>query len=237
MDITTSFTLSEAPAAFAAGVLSCLTTCLVPLAVAWLALITGTVLARRRKGESGPGSSLYLLGLLAGFSVLFVVRGLPATDLGFWSLHLSWVFRLAGGGLTCLYGLYLLGRRSGDREEGEDGCGPLGFWPALAMGLGWAAAWEPCAGITLNTIVLLAGSAGNLWPAALLLSGYALGQGLLLLLLGLAWHHAVDLAGGMTVRPVFLVRLAGVVLVLVGIFIIINRLDIISPPPAGVFGI
>jgi cytochrome c-type biogenesis protein len=160
------------PLAFAAGVLSFLSPCVLPLVPSYLAYVGG--------GSANRLTALRNSGLFVlGFSLVFVALGASASLLGGLLLdNRSWLIRL-GGLVVILFGLMLLGLfklpflyRSVKAEYQGETSTPLG---ATLMGMSFAIGWTPCVGPVLGAILTLAGASGTLSQGASLLGVYALG--------------------------------------------------------------
>jgi cytochrome c-type biogenesis protein len=225
--------------AYAAGVLSCLSTCMAPVGAVFLALITGTARADRPADASGTvaagsGSPLYLIAFTVGLSVMFFILSFPGTPVGGWVYLGRGLFRIAGGGLLVLYGLNLVW----DKTASIFGrIGPAGPGAAFLMGLGLAAGWNPCSGITLNSAVLYAALDGHLVQGALILAAFAAGQASLLILAGLTWHFFIDLPFPKGEGRDRLADAAGLVMMIVGIFSIFGKIGLLTPGWAMVFNV
>jgi cytochrome c-type biogenesis protein len=177
-----------APAlAFAAGVVSFLSPCVLPLVPGYLSLVTGGQAPAR--GERYPllPIALFVLGFASVFTLLGAVGGsalarairAPAGQ------KAAGVFVLVFGMFMVLYAvrarvpwLYREGRPLLSRVQP----GPLG---ALPLGMAFAVGWTPCIGPVLAAIFALAIAQGDSFRAAVLLFIYSLGLGLPFLLIGL----------------------------------------------------
>src|SRR5207237_1033866 len=93
--------------AFAAGLLSFLSPCVLPLVPSYVGFLTGLTLEEL---EIRRGTALvHALWFVAGFSLVFVALGATASALGVWLVQSQvWIGRI-GGVLVILFGLYLLG--------------------------------------------------------------------------------------------------------------------------------
>jgi cytochrome c-type biogenesis protein len=170
------------PIALAAGVLSFLSPCVLPLVPTYLAYLGGDA---DRRGLVVRNSILFVLG----FSLVFVALGASASLLGALVLeNRSWLMRL-GGLVVIAFGLMLLGLiripflyRTARPGYPRNGSTPLG---ALLMGMSFAIGWTPCIGPVLGAILTLAGASGTLVTGAGLLGVYAAGLAIPFLLASL----------------------------------------------------
>lgn len=161
--------------AFAAGVLSFLSPCVLPLVPSYLAYVGGVGAAR---GAMLRSSLFFVLG----FSLIFVGLGASASLLGGLLSAYRRELTLVGGVLIIFFGVMmlgvrvpglqrLLGREARVRFTGETRT-PVG---AVLLGMAFAAGWTPCIGPVLGSVLTLAGTSDGLGQGALLLAFYALG--------------------------------------------------------------
>jgi cytochrome c-type biogenesis protein len=181
------------PIAFAAGFLSFISPCVLPLVPGYISLISG-VSIDRLKGEEGSRASarraviLNSLAFNVGLSMIFVSLGAAAGWLGSSFLTNPWL-RFIGGFVIIAFGLQLIGvlkigalykdTRFFSQQK------PRGMLGSLTLGMAFAAGWTPCIGPILGGIIGLAATSGG-WKSGLILSSfYAAGLSLPFLLTGL----------------------------------------------------
>ncbi|MGJ5200552.1 cytochrome c biogenesis CcdA family protein [Bradyrhizobium sp. SZCCHNRI1073] len=172
-------------AALAAGLLSFLSPCILPLVPPFLCYMAGvsaadaigeTSMAQRRR------TVLTALCFVGGFSLVFVGLGATASVFGrFIAGHLSQLGILAGLVIITM-GLHFLGvlripllYRSATIDVGSKPAGLLG---AFVMGLAFAFGWTPCAGPVLAAVLMMAGAEATVGKGALLLAAYSVGTGI-----------------------------------------------------------
>jgi cytochrome c-type biogenesis protein len=170
------------PIAFAAGILSFLSPCVLPLVPSYLAYVGG---GSANRATAMRNSVLFVLG----FSLVFIALGASASLIGNLLLdNRSWLIRV-GGLLVLAFGLMLLKvirlpflYRSMKTEYRGDTSTPLG---ATLMGMSFAIGWTPCVGPVLGAILTLAGASATLSQGTSLLAVYALGLAIPFLLAAL----------------------------------------------------
>jgi cytochrome c-type biogenesis protein len=174
--------------AFAAGVVSFLSPCVLPLFPSYLSFITG--LTFDELSAPGPDARgrirrltiLHSLLFILGFMLVFVALGASATALGqFLRSNQVWIRRVAGL-VIVLFGLHITGllnfaflrreRRVHLQER------PEGMLGSVVVGIAFGAGWTPCIGPILGAILTMAGSSGELRTGVGLLVVYGLGLGL-----------------------------------------------------------
>jgi len=163
--------------AFAAGVLSFLSPCVLPLVPSYLGFVTGMSIEEMstRRRVALTHASLFVLG----FSLVFILVGLSATALGrALNFNSVWLARV-GGVLIILFGVYMLGLvrlpflKREQRLHIENK--PLGYLGSVLVGMAFAAGWTPCIGPVLGGILTLASTQHDLSRGALLLAVYSAG--------------------------------------------------------------
>ncbi len=163
--------------AFAAGVLSFLSPCVLPLVPSYLGFITGMSVeemsGRRRT------AMIHATLFVTGFSLVFILIGLSATALGrALNFNSVWLARV-GGVMIILFGIYLLGIFRLPFLEQEKRLHlerkPLGYLGSVLVGMAFAAGWTPCIGPVLGGILTLASTQQDLARGAGLLAVYSAG--------------------------------------------------------------
>jgi cytochrome c-type biogenesis protein len=182
-----------APAlAFAAGLVSFASPCVLPLVPGYIAFASGASQPRAARGRAAVPILLFILGFTLVFTIAF---GFAASSVSRW-LRLPIGQRLAGA-VVLVFGLVMIlyALRAGApwlyREER-----PLlsrvrpGLAGALPLGMAFAIGWTPCIGPVLGGILALAAAQGTTARSVLLLFFYSLGLGVPILLLGLGVRRA-----------------------------------------------
>lgn len=172
-------------AALAAGVISFLSPCVLPLVPPYLVYLAGTSLERLADREPEPqvkretmiAAALFVLG----FSTVFIALGASASVVGgllrAWSGPLSTV----AGIVIIAMGLHFLGLTPIEwlhRQKRMEVPKPVGLWGAYLMGLAFAFGWTPCIGPILAAILAVAASEKTVGQGAFLLAVYSAGLGI-----------------------------------------------------------
>lgn len=182
------FEISYAGAA-AAGALSFLSPCVLPLIPAYLCFLGGVGLEEVKEG-AGRRVVPAALAFVLGFSTVFVAMGATASALNrLITDNLSWL-SLAAGTVIIVFGLHYMGViRIGflnyDRRVQVD-ARPTGLLGAFVLGLAFAFGWTPCVGPILATILMIAAGKDSVGEGVVLLSAYAAGLGVPFLVAALA---------------------------------------------------
>lgn len=205
---------------FAAGVLSFLSPCVLPLVPGYISLISGVSVDQLKEGTSSRRAViLNSLAFNAGLSVIFLVLGTTAGLVGAALMSNPWV-RIIGGLVIIAFGLQLIGllkisalykdTRSFSNEK------PRGVWGSMALGIAFAAGWTPCIGPILGGIIGLAATSGG-WRNGLLLSAfYSAGLAVPFLLTGLGINKFLGFYKNFRRHLHKVEVFSGVVLILIG---------------------
>ncbi len=211
-------------AALAAGALSFLSPCVLPLVPPYLVYLAGTSLERLEDAEpevsvrrdTVVAAALFVLG----FSTVFIVLGAGASVLGGFLRTYSAELAILAGIAIIVMGLHFLGltRISWLMREKRAAMGkPVGLWGAYAMGLAFAFGWTPCIGPILAAILAVAASEATLAKGAGLLAVYSLGLGIPFILAALAIEPFAAFLARFRAHLAAVEKVMGGLLVLTGI--------------------
>jgi cytochrome c-type biogenesis protein len=223
--------------AFAAGLLSFLSPCVLPLIPSYVTFITGMSLddlteSNRVRADRNRTVLVHGVLFVLGFTLVFVALGASATFLGSLFLYASrWVSRV-GGVLLIVFGLYLLGllRIPGAAREWRVHLGdkPVGYVGTVLVGVTFGAGWTPCIGPVLGGILTLAATSGSLGSGMGLLLVYSLGLAIPFLAAALLLDRFL---GGMKHFRRWLPwvsRVSGVLLLVLGVLLLTGSFTTLS---------
>jgi cytochrome c-type biogenesis protein len=181
-------------ASFAAGVVSFLSPCVLPLVPGYVSFMSGLSLEELSKG-SKPGATLRHAGweslfFVLGFSLVFTAMGASASAAGeFLLAHLPVVSKIAGA-VIVVFGLHMTGAITIPLLYMHKRADTAGFQPGYAgsflMGLAFACGWTPCIGPILSGILALAATRETVGQGMRLLFTYSMGLGLPFIITGFA---------------------------------------------------
>lgn len=229
--------------AFAAGLLTYLSPCLLPLIPAFIAYITGVsfsdLKAEEKKSEIRKKTVIHSLLFIAGFSVIFVLLGLTATFVGKFLFQYQKFIRIAGGILIILFGLQLVGILKLDfliKERklniATKGASYIG---SFLIGVTFAAAWTPCAGPIFSSILVLAGTKASVVTGAKLLIVYSLGIAIPFFLTAILISSFIGYSAKLQKVMRWINIAGGIFLIIVGVLVATNYLAVISDKIFGIF--
>ena len=213
------------PVAAVAGLVSFFSPCVVPLLPGYLSYATGLSgadLASARRGRMVLGSLLFVLG----FSFVFVALGTLSGALGdlLWE-HMRTITVVLGS-LTIVVGLAFLGVVPWFQRDVRFHKVPaVGLAAAPLLGVLFGLGWTPCIGPTLSAVQTLALTEGTAGRGALLSGAYSLGLGIPFIVAGLAYRRMLGAVAWVRRHQVWVTRLGGVMLIVVGLLLVTGLWD------------
>lgn len=223
--------------AFAAGFVSFLSPCVLPLVPGYISYIAGSSAAELSpSGTIARARRLPAVGLSAcfvlGFSTVFVLLGASATTLGQTLLAYRHELSIAGGALVIFFGLFMIGlarlpwlQREFRVHPAIAGGQPLS---AYVLGLAFAFGWTPCIGPVLGAVLTVSAASVTVAHGVSLLAIYSLGLGVPFMLAALFTDGLVARLKSIGRLGRLLQILAGGLLVLMGIAMITGQLTAIA---------
>jgi cytochrome c-type biogenesis protein len=222
--------------AFAAGVLSFVSPCVLPLLPSYVSFITGLSMDQLTGGEETPRVKRIVLvnsGLfVAGFSTVFVGLGASATFVGRFLLTYQGTLTRVAGVIIILFGLYVMGAihprwLMADRRVHLDRK-PRGHLGSYLVGTAFAAGWTPCVGPILGAILLMASTSEGVLHGMVLLTAYSLGLGLPFLATSLALNTFLERFTALSRHMRTISLVSGGFLVVVGVLIFLDAFTVFS---------
>lgn len=211
--------------AVAAGLVSFLSPCVLPLVPGYLSYVTGLSgadLATPHRGRMLLGTGLFI----GGFTAVFASFGALFGGLGALLLAYQGVITRVLGLVVVLMGLAFLGWVPGLQREKRLHLAPTGSLAgAPLLGATFGLGWTPCIGPTLAAVQTLAFTQASAGRGALLSVAYALGLGLPFLAVGLAVRRAAGGLGWARRHRLAITRAGGAMLVLTGLLLATGAWD------------
>ena len=239
--------------AFAAGLLSCLSPCVLPLVPAYLGYLTGASLEgtpsrtmavqQAAVGERGartailaapssaspPSPFLHAVSFVSGFSLVFVAFGVSLGVLGYFLRDHQDIILKVSGTLLIVMGLHLSGVITIpflERESRIDAPvgSRVGYARSFVVGSTFSAGWSPCIGPTLGAILGLAVTSGTVAEAGVLLLIYSAGLSVPFLAMGLAYNGVKPVYQRVKRYSGWINAISGAMLIVVGILVFTDSL-------------
>ncbi len=222
-------------AALAAGAVSFLSPCVLPLVPGYVSYIAGgsvTALGPVSRTSSRLNAVVMSTWFVLGFSTVFVLLGAGASALSHLLLAYRYESGILGGAIILIFGVFTTGllrfswlERDLRVQAPIAGDRPVG---AYLLGLAFAFGWTPCIGPILGAILTVSATSPSVATGVALLSIYSLGLAIPFLLTAL-------FADAMTAR---LRRLrgagralqivAGITMIVMGLAMISGQLSMIA---------
>lgn len=219
------------PLAFLAGLLSFLSPCVLPLVPSYVSFITGISFEDLKEGADRKKIRFLTitnsLAFISGFSLIFVALGASSSVIGkFLFEYQDWI-RIIGGVLVIFFGLFVSGFVRLDfltRERKFQLTGrPAGYLGSFLVGMTFAAAWTPCIGPILGTILVYAGSQGSTAFGFQLLSVYSLGLAVPFFLSSLMFNSFLSYSGRIRKYMRVIMLASGLLLIVFGLLLLTNN--------------
>jgi cytochrome c-type biogenesis protein len=227
-------------AAFAAGVLSFISPCVLPLSPGYLSYISGLTLDEMQ----GTGDGAMSLGaarrrvlvasifFILGFSFVFICFGAAASVVGQYMLERQRLLAKIAAVIVIVFGLHTMGvlrigwLYSEKRVQVEKK--PTSLFGAFFVGLAFAFGWTPCIGPILAGILAIAGTQQTVGQGVQLLAVYSAGLGLPFLLTAFAINQFFTVFKRIRKHYHLIEIISGLLLVLIGLLIFTNRFTLIA---------
>lgn len=209
------------PIALAAGLLSFLSPCVLPLVPGYLGYVSGVTSGRERtRSRMLAGVALFI----AGFSAVFLAVSLLFGTVGMFVTQYTDIILRVAGIVVIVMGVVFIGQVSFLQRTFKPGWQPrTGLIGAPLLGIVFAVGWTPCVGPTLIAVQSLVLNQGDLGRALIIGLAYCIGLGIpfLLVAIGFGWvggsvrwvkRHirAVNIAGGVLLIVIGLLMVTGV---------------------------
>jgi cytochrome c-type biogenesis protein len=215
-------------AALAAGVVSFLSPCVLPLVPGYLSAVSGVSASELENAgwRRVLGPSLLFV---ASFSAIFILLGLTATGVGSVLQDHKELLTKISGALIILMGLLFVGSLFITRLNREWHVDALleraGRGGPIVAGAAFAIAWTPCIGPTLGAILGAASLSGSAAHGAFLLAVYSAGLAIPFILTAVAFSQMTTAFAVIKRHYQAIVVVGGLILIAMGILIWTGELN------------
>jgi len=219
--------------AFAAGLISFLSPCVLPLVPGYISIISGFTLDQLKDRQKQASlTRMVLLNsvmFIAGFSLTFMALGASATWLGQALASRMRLLSQIAGLIIIVFGIHLLGivkinflyrdKRFHNIEK------PRGILGALVLGLAFAFGWTPCIGPILDAILTIASTKQTVTQGVFLLAIYSMGLGIPFVLTSLGLNKFLAFYSRFKRHFHAVEMVSGALVIAVGVLILTNNLS------------
>lgn len=221
------------PLAFAAGLISFASPCVLPLLPGYLSFISGTSVQDLKSGHSEKGRMLFTtLLFVIGFTIIFTLLGSAFSFAGQFLNEYRLGLERVAGVVIILAGLFLTGLIKIPALYREVRFIPqtrrFGALSALPLGMAFAVGWTPCIGPMLGAILSIASVSPG--KGATLLLVYSLGLGIPFIVAGLLFGRLSRTLDWFKRNAAVIHGVSGAFLMIFGILLLSGRwTQIIAP--------
>ena len=217
--LTAGSLLAAIPLAFAAGLVSFLSPCVLPLVPGYVAFMTG-VAGTNAQGRTKKRSRALVgtLAFIAGLAVVFVSYGALFGGVGKVFIEHQRTIQIVMGALVIFLGLGFLGLIPALQREFRMHHKPTGtIAGAFLLGVLFAVGWTPCIGPALAAVQTMALSEANASRGALLSFTYVLGIGIPFLVVGVFLENSIRAVGALRKHSKLVTAIGGLLLIAIGV--------------------
>lgn len=225
-------------AAFAAGFLSFISPCVLPLIPGYISFISGMTL-EEMQGQDGASAAatrrhvlISSIAFVLGFTIIFVAAGASASAIGKLMFAYAPILEKVAGTVLILLGLHMMGvfriRLLESDKRIHTQKKPAGPFGALLVGMAFAFAWTPCIGPILGGILGLAASRESVAEGMQMLAVYSLGLGVPFLLTSVAINRFFTAAARIRRHYRTIELVSGGLMIMIGVLIFFDQFSLIA---------
>jgi len=211
--------------AFAAGLVSFLAPCVLPLVPGYLSAVSSV--EADRLGEPGAGRRVVFSSLpfVGGLVAVFVLLGAGAAAVGLSIAENQFLLEQVAGFILIVFGLVFMGLLPGPERLLGAGLvrGARRRGSSFLLGGAFAVCAAPCISPVLGSILVLAGDSGTVLEGSVLLAVYALGLGVPFLVAGALFVPAMGLFRRIRDHYAAIQLVSGAILVALGALLFFDR--------------
>ena len=233
IDIIDASFLTSVMISFAAGILSFLSPCVLPIVPPYLAYMSGISMNQLSLGKHRLlDTFLPALMFVIGLSTVFLIMGLVASSFGNFFLINQLIMNRISGIVVIIFSIHFLGifripilERDIRFEARNDFGNAFG---AYILGLAFAFGWTPCIGPQLGAILALAASESSVLSGTSLLVVYAIGLGVPFLISAIFISRSLKFMKKIKNHMLIIEKAMGVLLLIVGVLLLTGGFSKVS---------
>ena len=223
------------PLAFLAGIISFLSPCVLPLVPGYVSYVAGGI-TNTSDGNNRSWQRLRTVGLslgfVLGFSTVFIALGASASAIGTLLLTYRYELNIVGGSIVIVFGLFMIGAapinllQSDFRFRTSLPGGKL--LSSYALGLAFGFGWTPCIGPILGAILTASAASADISNGVILLAIYSAGLGVPFVAAAIFTDKLVSAIRSTRNAGRWLYKVAGVIMILMGLAMVTDMLSAFS---------
>lgn len=217
--------LAEVPVALAAGFVSFLAPCVLPLVPGYLSAVSAVEADRLAERGNARRVVVSSIPFVVGFTTVFVLLGVGAALVGGSLLGDQFLLEKIAGFVLVVFGLAFMGLLPW--PERLLGAGLLqearGRGSNVLLGGAFAVCAAPCIGPVLAAILVLAGSSGTVLEGALLLAVYSLGLAIPFVLAGALFTRTMGAFRWLRDHYLAIQLVSGAIMLALGLLLFFGR--------------
>jgi len=220
---------------FAAGIISFLSPCVLPLVPGYLSYVSGQSMEDLQNQEQVRDKIAVLvlsLSFVLGFTTIFIAFGASATAIGRLLMAYRYEVNIVGGTIVIVFGLFLTGllrlnwlHREFRIHHDPKNAGSGQPVAAFVLGLAFAFGWTPCIGPILGSILMVGANTSTVGNGIILLSIYSLGLGLPFIVAAMFTNHFLRHARSLQRHSHKIQIGAGILMIIMGIAMVTGYLS------------
>jgi cytochrome c-type biogenesis protein len=216
-------------AAFAAGFVSFISPCVLPLVPGYLSAVSGVSIVDMEEGDRKTAAILLpAIVFCLAFAAVFVALGMAATGLGQTLRENIRTLERVAGGLIVVMGVFFVLTPFVTRLNQEWHPSALmaraGAGGPLVAGAAFAVGWTPCIGPTLTAILAAAATKDSVGEGGVLLAIYSAGLAVPFLVSAVAFHRATRVFRWLRDHYTVITVVSGLTLIAMGVLIFSGEL-------------
>lgn len=222
--------------AFAAGFLSFISPCVLPLFPVFLSYITGMSVSEIKDENTKLNKKAFIhtICFLIGFSSVFIMIGFTTTYISEFLLTYQGLIRQIGSILIIFFGLVIIGVFNfeflmKDRKITFKNR-PSGFFGSFIIGMAFSLGWTPCTGPILAIVLSLA--ATNPETGVVMMTGYIFGFSIPFLLL----TYFIGKLNWIKRHSMRIIKIGGYVMIFTGVALFFDWMTKLTSFLANFFG-
>jgi cytochrome c-type biogenesis protein len=220
------------PLALAAGLVSFLSPCVLPLVPGYLSTVIGVTPTDLKEGVGARRVLVPSLLFIASFSAIFILLGLSATAIGSSLNTNKQTLEQIGGVVIIALGVIFLATpfvNSLNKEwHSETLLRLAGRGGPVLAGAAFAIAWTPCTSVTLGAILTQAAVSSSAGHGALLLAFYSAGLAIPFLLIAVAFERMANVLAVVKRNFPLIIGIGGAVMITLGVLILTGEFTVLN---------